>query len=44
VPHFGLFRIVAGFGVSLIIIYPIATFFLTISVSFFTVMLYNTLI
>jgi hypothetical protein len=43
VPQYGLFRIIAGFGVSFIIIYPIIAFFITISVSFLTIVLYNTL-
>lgn len=43
VPQFGLFKIIAGFGVSLIITYPIAAFFVTLAVSFFTVTLYNAL-
>ena len=42
-PQFGLFKIVAGVGIPLIIIYPIAAFFITLAVSFFTVMIYNML-
>ncbi len=43
VPQSGLFKVVAAVGASLIITYPIAAFFITLAVSFFTVILYNLL-
>ncbi len=43
VPQFGLFKVAAAVGASLIITYPIAAFFITLAASFFTVLLYNLL-
>jgi hypothetical protein len=44
IPQLGHFNIVTGLGLPLIIILPIAAFFSTIAVSFFSVMLYNILV
>lgn len=42
--QFGSFNVVTGIGIPLIILLPILGFFSTIAVSFFTVILYNTLV
>jgi hypothetical protein len=43
-PQLGQFNVVTGVGIPLIILLPIVAFFSTIAVSFFSVMLYNTLV
>lgn len=43
IPNAGFFTVVAGIGLPLIVILPIAAFLITLSVSFLTVMLYNLL-
>ncbi|WP_321422855.1 hypothetical protein [uncultured Methanobacterium sp.] len=43
-PQIGQFNLVTGIGVPLIILLPIGAFFSTIVASFFSVMLYNTLV
>ena len=43
-PQLGQFNLVTGVGIPLIILLPICAFFSTIAVSFFSVMLYNTLV
>jgi hypothetical protein len=44
IPELGQFNVVTGMGIPLIILLPIGAFFSTIVVSFFSVMLYNTLV
>jgi hypothetical protein len=44
IPQLGQFNLVTGLGVPLIVLLPIGAFFSTIVVSFFSVMLYNTLV
>ena len=44
ITQLGQFNVVTGFGVPLIILIPIASFFITIAVSFFSAILYNTLV
>ena len=43
-PQFAHFNLVTGLGIPLIILIPIGAFFITIAVSFFSVMLYNALV
>lgn len=43
-PQIGQFNLVTGIGIPLIILLPIGAFFSTIVASFFSVMLYNTLV
>ncbi|MDP1552098.1 MAG: hypothetical protein Q8M06_03690 [Methanobacteriaceae archaeon] len=43
-PQLGQFNVVTGFGIPIIILFPIGAFFSTIVISFFSVMLYNTLV
>lgn len=43
IPELGHFNVITGFGVPLIILFPIGAFFITIAVSFFSAMLYNLL-
>lgn len=43
-PQFGLFKVVAGFGIPLIVLLPVSAFFITLAASFFTAMLYNALV
>lgn len=40
----GHFNIVAGFGLPIIVLFPIGAFFSTIVISFFSIMLYNALV
>jgi hypothetical protein len=44
ISQLGQFNLVTGLGVPLIILLPIGAFFATITVSFFSVLLYNTLV
>lgn len=44
IPELGQFNVVTGVGIPLIVLLPIGAFFSTIVVSFFSVMLYNTLV
>jgi hypothetical protein len=44
IPQLGQFNVVTGLGIPLIILFPIGAFFSTIVVSFFSIMLYNTLV
>ena len=44
ITQLGQFNIVTGLGVPLIILFPIGAFFTTIMVSFFSALLYNTLV
>jgi len=44
IPQLGHFNVLTGFGVPLIILFPIGAFFITIAVSFFSVTLYNLLV
>lgn len=39
----GMFKLMAGMGIAMIVIYPIAAFFMAMAVSFFSVMIYNAL-
>ena len=43
VPHLGQFNIITGFGVPIIVLFPIGAFFITIATSFFSAILYNIL-
>ncbi len=43
-PELGHFNVVAGFGIPIIILFPIGAFFSTIVISFFSIMLYNALV
>jgi hypothetical protein len=43
-PELGHFNIVSGFGIPILILFPIGAFFSTIVISFFSVMLYNALV
>lgn len=43
-PELGEFNVVTGLGVPIIILLPIGAFFVTLAVSFFSAMLYNTLV
>ena len=43
-PQLGNFNVVTGFGIPIIILFPIGAFFSTIVISFFSVMLYNALV
>jgi hypothetical protein len=43
-PQLGQFNVITGFGIPIIILFPIGAFFSTIVISFFSVMLYNTLV
>lgn len=43
VPHLGQFNIITGFGVPIIVLFPIGAFFITIATSFFSAILYNLL-
>ncbi len=44
IPELGNFNLVTGLGLPLIILLPVAAFFSTIVVSFFSIMLYNALV
>jgi len=44
ITQLGQFNVVTGIGIPLIILIPIASFFITIAVSFFSAILYNTLV
>ena len=44
ITQLGQFNVVTGLGVPLIILFPIGAFFTTIMVSFFSILLYNTLV
>ena len=44
ITQLGQFNIVTGLGVPLIILFPIGAFFITITVSFFSALLYNALV
>lgn len=44
ITQLGQFNVVSGLGVPLIILFPIGAFFITITVSFFSAMLYNALV
>ncbi len=44
IPQLGQFNLITGLGVPLIVLIPIAAFFSTIAVSFFSIMLYNALV
>jgi hypothetical protein len=43
-PELGHFNVVAGFGLPIIVLFPIGAFFSTIVISFFSIMLYNALV
>lgn len=43
-PQLGQFNVITGFGIPIIILFPLGAFFSTIVISFFSVMLYNTLV
>ncbi len=43
-PQFAHFNLITGLGIPLVILLPIGAFFVTIAVSFFSVMLYNALV
>ncbi|MDD1774894.1 MAG: hypothetical protein LUQ24_05135, partial [Methanobacterium sp.] len=44
IPQLGQFNLITGLGIPLIVLIPIGAFFATIAVSFFSALLYNTLV